>query len=128
MSFERDLSILADVADEITSAGRKLAINIDRRVVNETPRDTGSAKASWLVSVNQPDNRIVDEDGSDVGTAALQAIDLGASKARLFVSGDTLYIQNNQPYINRLNEGWSAQAGIGYIDTIINEEVRRADR
>jgi hypothetical protein len=127
MSFERDLSILAEVEDEITNAGRKLGINIDRRVVQETPRDTGSAKASWLVSVNQPDNAIVDKDGEDVGTAELQAIQTGASKAKLFTSGDTLYIQNNQPYIERLNEGYSAQAGSGYIDAIINEEVRRAD-
>jgi hypothetical protein len=127
MSFERELSILAEVEDEITNAGRKLGINIDRRVVMETPRDTGSAKASWLVSVNQPDNTIVDKDGEDVGTAELQAIQAGAAKAKLFTSGDTLYIQNNQPYIDRLNEGWSAQAGSGYIDAIINEEVRRAD-
>lgn len=127
MSFERDLSILADIDDEITNTGRKLGINIDRRVVQETPRDTGSAKASWLVSVNQPDNTIVDKDGEDVGTAELQAIQAGAAKAKLFTSGDTLYIQNNQPYINRLNEGWSKNAASGYIDAIINEEVRRAD-
>lgn len=127
MSFERDLSILAEVEDEITNAGRKLGINIDRRVVQETPRDTGSAKASWLVSVNQPDNTIVDKDGEDVGTAELQAIQAGAAKAKLFTSGDTLYIQNNQPYIEPLNEGYSAQAASGYIDAIINEEVRRAD-
>ena len=127
MSFERELSILVEVEDEITNAGRKLGINIDRRVVMETPRDTGSAKASWLVSVNQPDSAIVDKDGEDVGTAELQAIQAGAAKAKLFTSGDTMYIQNNQPYIDRLNEGWSAQAGSGYIDAIISEEVRRAD-
>lgn len=127
MSFERDLSILADIEDEITNTGRKLGINIDRRVVQETPRDTGSAKASWLVSVNQPDNTIVDKDGEDVGTAELQAIQAGAAKAKLFTSGDTMFIQNNQPYINRLNEGWSKNAASGYIDAIINEEVRRAD-
>ena len=127
MSFERELSIIAEVEDEITNAGRKLGINIDRRVVQETPRDTGSAKASWLVSVNQPDNTIVDKDGEDVGTAELQAIQAGATKAKLFTSGDVLYIQNNQPYIDRLNEGYSSQAGTGYIDAIINEEVRRAD-
>lgn len=127
MSFERDLSILADIEDEITNTGRKLGINIDRRVVQETPRDTGSAKASWLVSVNVPDISINDLYGDDVGTAELQAIQAGAAQARLFVSGDTLYIQNNQPYINRLNEGWSKNAASGYIDAIINEEVRRAD-
>jgi len=125
--FERDLSILAEVEDEITKAGRKLGINIDRRVVLETPRDTGSAKASWLVSVNRPDLSIVDLNGQELGTAELQAIQAGAATAQLFTSGDTLYIQNNQPYIERLNEGWSEQAGSGFIDDIIKEEVGRAD-
>ena len=127
MRFERDLSILAEVEDEITKAGRKLGINIDRRVVLETPRDTGSAKASWLVSVNRPDLSIVDLNGQELGTAELQAIQAGAATAQLFTSGDTLYIQNNQPYIERLNEGWSEQAGSGFIDDIIKEEVGRAD-
>lgn len=127
MSFERDLSILAEVEEEITKTGRKLAINIDRRVVNETPRDTGSAKASWLVTINESTNEIVDGDGEELATAALEAIEKGAAESLAFVCGDTLFIQNNQPYINRLNEGWSEQAPIGFIDDIIKEEVKRAD-
>lgn len=126
MSFERDLSIRKEVEDEITDTGRKLGVNIDRRVVLETPRDTGSAKASWLVSVNQPVNNAIDWTG-DVGSAEAQALAQGSAYASSFVSGDTLYIQNNQAYINRLNEGYSLQAGSGYIDDIINEEVARAD-
>ena len=126
MSFERDLSIIKEVEGEITSAGRKLGVNIDRRAVLETPRDTGSAKASWLVSTNQPVNNAVDWSG-DVGAAEAKALAQGASEASQFKSGDTLYIQNNQSYIERLNEGYSLQAGSGYIDDIINEEVARAD-
>lgn len=127
MSYEKSLSILADIQDTVSTKGRKLGINIDRRVVEETPRDTGSAKASWLVSVNQPNNDIVNKDGEDVGIAEMQAIQAGAAQASGFKSGDTLYIQNNQPYIVRLNEGWSENADSGYIDEIIEQEVRRAD-
>lgn len=128
MSFERELSILSDIEDVISQEGRKLGINIDRRLVLETPRDTGSAKASWLVAYGQPSNEVVDVDGNDVGTAAAQAIEKGALEASKFKAGDTLYITNNQPYIERLNEGWSEQAPSRYIDQIIEEEVARADR
>lgn len=124
MSFERELSILADIQDAVSETGRKLALNIDRRVINETPRDTGSAKASWLAAIGQPSNEIVNTTES---TAVLQAIELGAAVASGFESGDVLYITNNQPYIERLNEGWSEQAPSMFVDAIIAEEVRRAD-
>lgn len=128
MSFERGISILSELEDVVSQTGRKLAVNIDRRLVQETPRDTGSAKASWLVAYGQPNNEIVDVDGNDVGTAAAQAIEKGAIEASKFKAGDVLYITNNQPYIERLNEGWSQQAPSRYVDQIIEEEVRRADR
>lgn len=127
MSFEREFSILAEIEDTISQTGRKLAINIDRRLVQETPRDTGSAKASWLVAIGSPRNDIVDVNGGDVDTAALQAIENGAAEASKLKSGDTLYITNNQPYIDRLNEGWSEQAPSKFVDSIIEEEARRAD-
>lgn len=127
MSFERELSILSDLEDVISQEGRKLGVNIDRRLVLETPRDTGSAKASWLVAYGQPSNKIVDVNGNEADTAAAQAIEKGALEASKFKAGDTLYITNNQPYIERLNEGWSEQAPSRYIDQIIEEEVASAD-
>jgi hypothetical protein len=124
--FERELSILADVSDEVSRVSRIIGINIDRRVVNETPFDTTSAKRSWLVSVGQPDNRVVDVDEGDVSTAALQAIEIGAANINQAKAYDTIYIQNLQPYIERLNEGWSEQAPAKYIDSIIEQEVAKA--
>lgn len=127
MSFERSLSVLVDIRKVVSTTGAKLGVNIDRRVVLETPRDTGSAKASWIVSTNSDDSSIVEWEGS-VSSAETAAIEQGAFESAEFKSGDTLYIQNNQPYINRLNEGWSKQAETpGYIDAIIEQEVNRAD-
>lgn len=125
MTFERDLSILADSDDFITTTARKIGVNIDRRVVLETPRDTGTAKASWLVTIGQPTNATVEKEGEDVGQAQTQAIAQGAATVGRFKSGQVLYIQNNQPYIERLNEGYSDQAPSHYVDSIIMEEVNR---
>ena len=125
MSFEDEISILGDTEDFITKEARKIGINVDRRVVLETPRDTGSAKASWLVSVGRPTNATVEKDGEDVGQAQAQAIAQGASTISRFKSGQVLYIQNNQPYIERLNEGSSEQAPAHFVDSIITEEVNR---
>lgn len=124
MSFERDLSVLVDIQDEVSKVGRKLGVNIDRRVVLETPRDTGSAKSSWLVSIGQPNTSTVE---TEEGAAIPAALEQGAITTSRYKSGDTMYIQNNQPYIQRLNEGYSEQAPSRYIDQIIDEEVARAD-
>lgn len=128
MSFERDISILSDLEDVISQEGRKLGVNVDRRLVQETPRDTGAAAASWFAAYGQPSNEVFDVNGGDADTAALQAIEQGAATASRFKAGDVLFITNNQPYIERLNEGYSKKAPSRYIDQIIEEEVRRADR
>lgn len=120
--FERRISILAELRDTVSKDARKVMLNIDRRLVRETPRDTGSAKASWLASVNQTTEAVVDVQGGGNEEAAIAA---AARQIELFHCGDLLYIQNNQPYIGRLNEGWSEQAGSGYVDAILQQEVAR---
>lgn len=127
MKYENSISIYSDLEDEVGARSRKLMIKIDRRVVLETPRDTGSAKASWLASVGRPDNRIVNiDDDSELSASQLIAIENGAAEIKKSKGFDTIYICNNQPYIKRLNEGWSLQAPSNYIDAIIAEEVAKA--
>lgn len=124
MSYERSLSILGDVAEEVGKQSRKLMINIDRRLVRETPRDTGSAKASWIASTGSPSNAV--NDIENPGGAENLAISQGVaaiSKAKDF---DSIYIVNNQEYIVPLNEGSSLQAPAHFVDAIIAEEVARS--
>lgn len=122
--YERELSVLAEITDHVSAEGRKLMINIDRRVVIETPVDTASAKRSWLAGVNQSPTALFNlPDGSDVSLAQAQAIEQGAATISGAKGFDTIYLVNNQPYIVPLNEGWSEQAPARYIDSIIAQEV-----
>lgn len=113
-----NIDIRKDLSEFVGDTLRELALDIDRRVILETPVDTGAARSNWLASIGAPDMSVVE---IDVG-AALQ-------KGAITISGagdyDAVYISNNLPYIQRLNEGWSQQAGSGYIDQIITEEVQR---
>lgn len=124
MSFENSISIIAALDDIIAKDVRVMGVNIDRRLVGETPRDTGSAKASWLVSINQPNNSVVNTEG---GAGIQQALTQGAATANSYESGQTMYIQNNQPYIEGLNAGNSALAPSMYVDKIIQEESNRGN-
>ena len=127
MSFAKSISVLNDLEDFSAQETRKLALNIDRRVVMETPFDTGSAKRNWLVSVDQVDDRIIDAEGLSLGVAQMAAIEQGAAEIRGAKVFDRIYIQNSQPNIERLNEGWSQQAPSGFVDAIIAQENARGN-
>jgi hypothetical protein len=90
-----------------------VALGIDRRLVMETPVDTGQARANWLISINTPR---FDTGPPMTAAAALVLAKSAISAAR---SGDTVYISNNLPYIAALNRGRSSQAPAGYIQNII---------
>lgn len=126
MKFEQSLSVISELDDFTAQETRKLALAIDRRVVQETPFDEGTAKRNWLVSVDQPNGQVVDAGGAALSVAEMAAIEQGAAEIRGAKVFTRIYIQNNVPYIERLNEGWSAQQeDPGYIDRIIAQEVAR---
>ena len=121
-----DLDISKEVGEFVGDTLRTLALDIDRRVVLATPVRDGGAKRNWLASVGTPNNSVIDVgDGIPRAQAEQAAIDQGSVAINGANDYATIYVQNNLPYIVRLNEGWSEQAGSGYIDQIITEEVQR---
>ena len=96
----------------------KVALDIDRRVVNRTPVDTGRAKGNWIASVGIPDTRQLKVGGQD-------SISQAKSTLSNFKGFKKIIIQNNLPYIQRLNDGWSLQAPPGYIQAEMQSVVER---
>jgi hypothetical protein len=107
--------------DNIEKVRRIYAFEIFSRVVKRTPVDTGNARSNWLVSVNQPSEEYTPptvtkrkmKRGKNKGKTVtkitphqtlgrtMQAGDLGIT----FSGDDTIYIQNNTPYIRKLEYG-----------------------
>lgn len=119
MSYAKSLSIIGEVTEEVRTKRNKLAFRIDARVIQETPVDTSEARSSWIVS----DGKSVSTQPGNIGpgqaiTQGIQAI----NGAKVYTE---LFIQNNKPYIEELNEGSSKQAPSKYIDAIIAEEVAK---
>jgi len=115
--YENSFSISAEFAEEFGKDAQSIALAIDTQVVNQTPRDTGAASGSWLVSVDK-----IDETETD-NLSRAEALSQGAVQIAASQPYQTIYIQNMQPYIVRLNEGWSQQAPSKYIDTIIQRSL-----
>lgn len=81
-------------------------------LVNLSPVDTGAYRASHIVSIGSGDYGIRGPETNAVQDAAIQAV-----KIKL---GNLVYIQNNQPYAERLENGWSDQAPQGIYGLTFN--------
>ncbi|KCX64952.1 hypothetical protein, partial [Acinetobacter baumannii] len=78
-------------------------------LVNLSPVDTGAYRASHIVSIGTADYGVREPSTNPIQDAAIQAVK--------FKLGNLIYIQNNQPYAERLENGWSDQAPQGIYST-----------
>jgi len=118
--------IRATVSAVETAAARvikRIGFEIGNELKRTTPIDTSWARANWLTSIGRP---VTAPAGSreSVGIASGAQ---SAGEARLLVynvnQGD-VWISNNVPYIQKLNEGHSKQAPAGFIEVAIATAIR----
>lgn len=108
---------------------REVALIADREVVLETPVDTGRARSNWIVSLNAPvvTPREPYSPGEKLGKGerlnAQAAIQQGTERIVVAAPGQDIYISNNVNYIGRLNEGYSAQAPAGFVQSAVARAV-----
>lgn len=77
-----------------------------------TPVDTGHARANWILSTGSPGTGQVAGTRGDGNVASILTWSL---------SDGPIFVNNNVPYILRLNDGWSAQQPSGFIERAIDE-------
>lgn len=108
---------------------RRIALAILTEVVVQTPVDTGRARANWSVGLGGPPDSGNEEPfapgqgGNTAAANATAAIDAGRAAMEDREPEQDIYISNNVPYIQRLNEGWSAQAPAGFIQSAVTYGV-----
>lgn len=124
MSYAKSISIRKDLSGFVVDEQKSLGHRLLTPLVIETPVDTGRARFNWIVSQNNPDNT---QKPSPVSKDAAinSAIAAGGRVIASTVPYSLTYIQNNLPYIVKLNEGWSRQQPAAkYIDRIIYRVVK----
>jgi hypothetical protein len=103
---------------------RKVALSVDSTVVTATPVDTGRARSNWQVEIGKPasgtlESFVPGSEGSTVGENTRIALAIGAAQIATHKAGQTIYLTNNLPYIGALNNGHSAQAPAGFVQTAV---------
>lgn len=110
MSFKSQINKFKDKAEKAaTNIFRGTALSLFGRIVTRTPVDTGRLRLNWQSSINRPATNIVEgQTNSDatIGTAKI---------------GDSIFIVNNLPYAQRIENGWSMQAPSGMVAVTVAE-------
>lgn len=113
------------VEEGVNKVKRQVALVVDREVVLETPVDTGRARSNWIASIASPifDDREPYAAGSHLGKAERGNAQAAMGQAQGVISrvrpGDDIYISNNVKYIGLLNDGSSAQAPSGFVQSAV---------
>lgn len=116
--FAIDLQKFGKVTrEQATTIFRKIALDLDSRIVLSTPVDTGCARGNWFPSIGSPSGA-VDMNAADKGGG--QAIARIAGVVGGAKLGDVIWQTNNLPYILPLENGHSRQAPEGMVDINLN--------
>lgn len=113
-----------NIEHNVDTIVRKACIAISQTVIVATPVDTGRARSNWVVGIDAP--RLDTRPSLANGAAATQmAINEATEIIQTFKnSNKEIRISNNLPYIQRLNEGYSAQAPAEFVTLAINNGLR----
>lgn len=116
------------VEEGVNRVVRTTALIADQNLVLSTPVDTGRARSNWQVSIGSPieserEPFAPGELGSTAGPNAQAAIAQGEQVINRRQPEETIFITNNLPYIQRLNDGYSAQAPVGFVQTAVQRAV-----
>jgi len=116
--FALDLARFAEKAgDSADQLVREVIIDVFDKVKGKSPVDTGRFKNNWNLSVGKIDYSTTEEVDPSGREAQARAEAIIAS----FKVGPTVFITNNLPYANRLEDGYSQQAPVGMVKITVVE-------
>lgn len=116
MSFGDDVTRFRQKAlEQANEARQAISLELFSRVVQRTPVDTGRARGNWQASLDSPESAQIERLDKDGGGTinSIAGILFGSALANV------LWLTNNLPYIQRLENGYSQQAPAGMVRTSV---------
>ena len=108
------------VEQDLSKKIRTIAIQLLNEVTMRMPVDTGRARANTIVSIGSPVYQVLDKYDKTGGNTIME----GTSRLSGLEPYTVVYLQNNLPYIERLEDGYSKQAPIGMFGAAFNSVAR----
>ena len=128
MAEEQLSFIIADLSRFTAEETLALALDVQANLREDTPRDTGWARANWIPSTGAPleDPRIANirnPTPAEVRRAALRQEQAQGELLAYDLSKGVIFTTNNVSYIIPLNEGHSPQAGSGFVQRAVGRAL-----
>ena len=99
---------------------KRLTLNVTANLVEDTPVDTGWARANWVPQIGSPRSTTAGTRmAAENGQINLGPQSSGLSSVLRYKLGPNVHITNNVPYIESLNAGSSRQAPSAFIQGAI---------
>jgi len=108
------------VEAELSQTVRKAAFFVLRSLIVSSPVDTGRFKGNWQVGIGEKVTGVTER--LDKGGAVTLQAGLSVIKSKAVIHN--LWISNNLPYAERIENGWSTQAPSG----VVALAMRKAER
>jgi hypothetical protein len=108
---------------------KRITLDARSELVKDTPRETSWARNNWVPHIGtpleEPAGTREQAEAGNIGPA-IAASEAGAADVATNYTLDRgkVYISNNVPYIERLNQGSSQQAPKDFVQTAILRAVR----
>ena len=103
--------LLKQVNGNVENVVKKSVFDLTSAIIKDTPTDTSRAKNNWLISFNTP----IDDVSNKLDNSGNIAISEASQKIFNNKVPMVYWIQNNLPYIERLEYGWSKQSPQGMV-------------
>jgi len=119
-----------DVGKQVEAVMKRIVIPVQQELVRATalralsgieqatPVDSGRARSNWNISSGVPDMETSERTEPRDQTGAINAAP----------ADKTIFISNGLPYIERLNEGYSKQAGANFVEEAVQLAKNNAAR
>lgn len=104
---------------------KRLALNVTANLVEDTPVDTGWARANWVPQIGAPRSTPSGTRPTDGGRASTADQAAGQASVLGYKLGPKIHISNNVPYIKKLNAGSSSQAPAAFVQAAILRAVKQ---
>lgn len=124
MTLTGDLQAFkAKTESKMEQAVRAIILQAFGECIRRSPVDTGRFKGNWQTSTAIPAGVLEVMDPSGGRAIGDLRAALGA-----FEVGQTMYLANNLPYAERLEDGWSKQAPAGMVKLTVQRWQPIANR
>ena len=97
---------------------KKITIELFSRVIEKSPVDTGRFRANWNCSIGSPDLS-TSESTDPSGSGAISKVT--STVVSYTLNDQSVFLTNNLPYAERLENGWSKQAPNGMVRLSVME-------